>query len=117
MLFLSDEDFNNRIVRGLLRRFPHLDLVRVQDVNLAGKHDTKVLEWAARKGRLVLTHDFATMLDFAYSRIERGLPMPGVIALTQDFPIGEAIEELSVLIEYSLENEWENQVVFIPLKN
>ena len=109
MLFLSDEDFNNRIVRGLLRRFPHLDLVRVQDVNLAGKHDTKVLEWAAREERLVLTHDFATMLDYAYSRIERGLPMPGVIALTQDFPIGEAIEELAVLIEYSLENDKQNR--------
>lgn len=117
MLLLSDEDFNNRIVRGLLRRFPSLDLVRVQDVGLAGKHDTKVLEWAAREERLVLTHDFATMLDFAYNRIERGLPMPGIIALTQDFPIGEAIEELIVLIEYSLENEWENQVVFIPLRN
>jgi predicted nuclease of predicted toxin-antitoxin system len=117
MLLLSDEDFNNRIVRGLLRRFPSLNLVRVQDVDLVGKHDTKVLEWAAREGRLVLTHDFATMLDFAYNRIERGLRMPGVIALTQDFPIGKAIEELAVLIEYSLENEWENQVVFIPLKN
>ncbi len=117
MLFVSDEDFNNRIVRGLLRRLPRLDLVRAQDVGLAGKHDTKVLEWAANERRLVLTHDFATMLDFAYSRIERGLPMPGVIALSQDFPIGEAIEELTILIEYSLENEWENQVVFLPLKN
>ena len=69
MLFLSDEDFNNRIVRGLLRRFPLLDLVRAQDVGLAGKHDTEVLEWAATEGRLVLTHDFATMLDFAHNRV------------------------------------------------
>jgi predicted nuclease of predicted toxin-antitoxin system len=117
MHLLSDEDFNNRIVRGLLRRFPLLDLVRAQDVGLAGKHDTEVLEWAAREARLVLTHDFATMLDFAYSRVERGLQMPGVIALSQDFPIGEAINELIVLIEYSLEDEWKNQVVFLPLKN
>ena len=58
MLLLSDEDFNNRIVRGLLRRFPSLDLLRVQDAGLAGKHDTKVLEWAANENRLVLTHDF-----------------------------------------------------------
>lgn len=65
MLFLSDEDFNNRIVRGILRRFPIFGLVRAQDVGLAGKHDTEVLEWSAREGRLVLTHDFATMLDFA----------------------------------------------------
>ena len=117
MLLLSDEDFNNRIVRGLLRRLPLLNLVRAQDVGLVGKHDTKILEWAANEERLVLTHDFATMLDYAYNRIETGLRMPGVIALSQNLPIGEAIEELTTLIELSLENEWENQVVFIPLRN
>ncbi|MGI8467151.1 MAG: DUF5615 family PIN-like protein [Pyrinomonadaceae bacterium] len=116
MLLLSDEDFNNRIVRGLLRRFPFLDLARAQDVGLAGKHDTEVLEWAANEKRLVLTHDFATMLDYAYSRIEQDLRMPGLVAISQDLPIGEAIEELTIFIECSLENEWENQVVFIPLK-
>ena len=31
LLFLSDEDFNRRIVRGLRRRLPALDIVRVQD--------------------------------------------------------------------------------------
>jgi len=116
MKLISDEDFNNRIVRGLLRRFSALDLVRVQDVSLGGKHDTEVLAWAAKENRLVLTHDFATMLDFAYNRVADNLKMPGVIAVPQDLPIGEAIEEISTLIEYSLENEWENQVVFIPLR-
>jgi predicted nuclease of predicted toxin-antitoxin system len=117
MKFISDEDFNNRIVRGLLRRFPELDLVRVQDVGLTEKHDTEVLAWSGREGRLVLTHDFATMLDFAYSRVADALEMPGVIAVPQDLPIGEAIAELSTLIECSLENEWKDQVVFIPLRN
>jgi predicted nuclease of predicted toxin-antitoxin system len=116
MKLISDEDFNNRIVRGLLRRFSTLDLVRVQDAGLDGKHDTEILAWAAQENRLVLTHDFATMLDFAYNRVADGLEMPGVIAVPQDLPVGEAIEEISTLIEYSLENEWENQVVFIPLK-
>lgn len=116
MKLISDEDFNNRIVRGLLRRFSALDLVRIQDVGLAGMPDTKILAWAARENRLVLTHDFATMIDFAYSRAADGLEMPGVIAVPQDLPIGESIEEISTLVEYSLENEWENQVVFVPLK-
>src|SRR5437868_1163394 len=36
-----DEDFDNRIVRGLLRLLPTLDIVRVQDVGLLGiKPDT-----------------------------------------------------------------------------
>jgi predicted nuclease of predicted toxin-antitoxin system len=116
MKLLSDEDFNGRIVRGLLRRFSSLDLVRAQDVELNGKPDSIVLAWAAQENRLVLTHDFATMLDFAYNRVTDGLNMPGVIAVPQDLAIGEAIEEISTLIECSLENEWENQVVFVPLK-
>jgi hypothetical protein len=116
MKLLADEDFNGRIVRGLLRRFPALDLVRVQDVGLIEHHDTLVLAWAAQENRLVLTHDFATMIDFAYNRIAENLPMPGVIAVPQDLAIGETIDEILLLIECSDENEWDNQVVFIPLK-
>ena len=32
--FVTDEDFDNRILRGLLRRLPELEIVRIQDVNL-----------------------------------------------------------------------------------
>ena len=44
----ADENFNNDIVRGLRRRNPHLDLVRVQDVELSAADDPAVLEWAAQ---------------------------------------------------------------------
>jgi len=30
----ADENFNNDIIRGLLRRKPDLDIVRIQDVGL-----------------------------------------------------------------------------------
>jgi hypothetical protein len=30
----ADEDFNNDILRGILRRKPDLDIVRIQDVGL-----------------------------------------------------------------------------------
>jgi hypothetical protein len=40
----TDEDFNNRIVRGLLRRNPDLDIVRAQDAGLRGRGDLEVLE-------------------------------------------------------------------------
>ena len=37
--FLADEDFDNDIVRGMLRRLPTLDLVRAQDVGRSGALD------------------------------------------------------------------------------
>jgi len=117
LLFLSDEDFNRRIVRGLRRRLPLLDIVRVQDVGLITRPDTEVLEWAANENRVVLTHDVTTMSKHAFDRVEKGLAMPGVIEVSQDVPIGEAIEDLVLIAECSLENEWHNQVLYLPLKS
>lgn len=56
----ADENFNNDIVRGLRRRMPELDIVRIQDAGLSGADDPTVLEWAAREGRILLTHDVST---------------------------------------------------------
>jgi hypothetical protein len=115
--FLADEDFNRRILRGLRRRLPSLDVVRVQDVGLITRPDTEVLEWAANENRIVLTHDVTTMSKHAFDRIEQGLPMSGVIEVSQERQIGEAIEELILIAECSLENEWQNQVIFLPIKS
>ncbi len=113
LLFLSDEDFNRRIVRGLRRRLPRLDIVRVQDSGLITRPDTEILESAANENRVVLTHDVTTMSKHAFDHANQGLMMPGVIEVSQDVPIGEAIEELVLIAECSLENEWHNQVIYL----
>lgn len=46
MKFLADENFDNRIVPGLLLRQPDLDIVRVQDLAISGADDPTVLAWA-----------------------------------------------------------------------
>ena len=112
---LADENFNNDIVRGLLRKKPDLDIVRVQDVGLRGAEDPVILEWAANEGRLVLTHDAATMAYYAYERVKRGLSMPGVIEVADDLPLSQVIEDLLLLAEYSNKGEWESQVIYLPL--
>lgn len=84
----ADEDFDNRIVRGLLRRNRGLDIVRVQDIGLSEADDPAILEWAAREGRVLLTHDASTMTRHAYDRVRAGAPMPGVFEVPQALPIG-----------------------------
>lgn len=111
----ADENFNGDIVRGLRRRNPELDLVRVQDVGLSGADDSSVLEWAAREGRVVVTHDISTLANYAFERVAAGRPMPGVFAVNSRAPIGSAIDGLLLLVECSLNDEWEGQVRFLPL--
>lgn len=115
LLLISDENFNNDIVRGLLRRKPDLDIVRVQDVGLRGKDDPTILEWAAQEGRVVLTHDAATMAHYAYERVTANKSMPGVIEVADDLPLGAVIEDILLLVEYSHSLEWEGRVVYLPI--
>lgn len=111
---LVDEDFDNDILRGVLRRSPGLDIVRVQDVGLRSQEDPIVLKWAAEQNRVVITHDVSTMKSHAYARIGAGLRMPGLFALPQSVPIRIAIEDLLLLAECSTEGEWEGQVRHLP---
>ncbi len=56
MKLLADEN-DNTLVRGLLRRRPSINIVRVQDVGLSGENDPIILAWAAQENRILLTHD------------------------------------------------------------
>ncbi|MBZ0170470.1 hypothetical protein MELA_02928 [Candidatus Methylomirabilis lanthanidiphila] len=113
---LADENFNNDIVRGLLRRKPDIDIVRTQDVGLSGTDDPTMLEWAARHGRVLLTHDVTTITRHAYERVQADQPMPGVFEVSRAVPIGTAIEDILLLTEYTLEGEWEGQIRYLPLR-
>jgi predicted nuclease of predicted toxin-antitoxin system len=59
---LTDENFNQYILRGLRRRLPRLDFVMVKDVSLAGLPDLVLLKWAANEQRIILTHDLKTLV-------------------------------------------------------
>ncbi len=114
--FAADENFNGAIVRGLLRRQPTLDLVRVQDTGHSGINDPDLLAWAAREQRVILSHDVATLRQYAEDRVRAGLPMPGVFEVGEHLSIREAIEDLLLIAECSQQGEWEGQVYFLPLQ-
>jgi hypothetical protein len=41
--------------------------------------------------------------------------MPGVFEVGTSVPIGRAIDDLILIVECSLEGEWEGQVRYLPL--
>lgn len=113
--FLADENFNGKVVRGALARNPLLDILRWQDIGREGEDDPIVLEWATKQGRILLTHDAETMVGFAYERIKTDLPMLGVVVANPDLPIRIVIQDLLLIAEASLEGEYQNQVIYLPL--
>lgn len=111
--FISDQDFNSRIIIQLRHRIPGLDLISVRDVGLASTPDPSILEWAADYGRVVLTHDINTMKPFAQSRVDTGLPMPGLIVVRQQLRVGQAIESIEFIALTTAEGGLEGQIITI----
>jgi hypothetical protein len=111
----SDENFDGDILRGLYRRRPELDVVRVQDVGLSATSDPDILAWAAVEGRILLTHDRDTMPHFAYQRVKAGQAMPGVFLVSDQMPIGQAIDELLLAVDCLTPEECKDYVRFFPL--
>lgn len=113
--YLTDEDFDGDVLEGLLRRLPDLDIVRVQDVGLAGQEDPVILAWAEEHDRIVLTHDRRTMTVHANARLRAGQRVAGVCVVRQLLSVGRAIDELLLVVQCSRKEDWENQVRYLPL--
>lgn len=94
-----DENFNNDILRGLLRRCPRLNEVRAQDAGLRSADDTAVLAWAAAERRLLVSHDVSTTVRFAFERVGAGKPMPGLVEVGSELSLATAIEDLLLIAE------------------
>jgi predicted nuclease of predicted toxin-antitoxin system len=111
-----DENFDHHILRALLRRVPDLDVKTVQQESLQGAGDPDVLAWAASEGRVLLTHDVQTITRFAYERVERGEPMPGVIEIPSRATVTEILDDLVLVVSCSAAADCKDQVVYLPLR-
>src|SRR5260370_9119900 len=82
----SDGDVHGEIIRGLRRRVPEIDLVRVQDALPEGTPDTEVLAWAAAENRILITNDRNTIIGIPYQRVAAPDPLPALIATPHKQP-------------------------------
>lgn len=113
--FLADHDVNEHILAGMLRQEPEFQLLRLRDVGMSDADDANVLEFAYSTNLLVVSHDVNTMPAAAYSRLSAGKSFPGLLMIQQALPIAVAIEDLILIWAASEMEEWEDQVVFLPL--
>jgi hypothetical protein len=56
------------------------------------------------------------MTRYAYERVRADKPMPGVFEVSRTVPVGLAIEEILLIVKFSLEGAWEGQVRYLPLR-
>jgi hypothetical protein len=112
--FQADADLDGRVLRGLRRVAPEIDIRTAADAALAGLEDPEVLRIAADSGRMLVSQDRRTMPEH-FARFAAGARSPGVILLREAIPISTAIEEFLLMWSASDAEEWEGRLVWIPL--
>ncbi len=111
--FQADADLRRSIVTGLRRRQPEIDFQTAQLAQLEGLEDRMVLQQAAEQGRILVSHDFASMpLHFASFLARR--KSPGIFLISQKPPVREAIDGLLLAWEASEPEDWLNKVTYLP---
>jgi predicted nuclease of predicted toxin-antitoxin system len=112
--FQADADLDGRVLRGLRRAAPGVDIRTAADAGLAGLDDSEVLQIAAESGRILVSQDRRTMPGH-FSRYVAGAESPGVILLREAISISAAIEDLALISTASEAEEWIDRLVWIPL--
>jgi hypothetical protein len=114
IIFQADADLDGRILRGLRRVAPELNMWTAAEAGLAAVEDSEVLRLAAEAGRILISQDRSTMPD-QFQRFISKSQSPGVILLRARVPIAVAIEELLLIWAASEAEEWINRLAWIPL--
>src|SRR5438874_9725103 len=94
--FQADADLDGRILRGLRRVAPEVDVRTAAEAGLAALEDPEVLRLAAEAGRILISQDRSTM-PAHFQRFVSRSQSPGVILLRARVPIAVAIEELLLI--------------------
>ena len=112
---LTDENFDENILRGLRRRLTEPDFLSVRDAGLAGQPDTFLLNWALQENRTILTHDRKTMTKDAEKLVAKGEPMAGLIFVPNTLAIGRAINNLELVLMCYSQSDMRDRVQRLPL--
>jgi len=121
-VWLADENFDNDILRGLRRRDPRFDAVRVQDIlDSVGR-----IIRQSSNGRVLMSESFRPTMFlpdprcfYAGTRDPPNLRTSAhnspVVFVPKSTPIGSAIHDIGLLDRASVEADWIAGVIYLPL--
>jgi hypothetical protein len=115
--YLMDENVAPAYATQLRQRKRDLVIRAVGEPDTPSKStlDPEILLWCEEYGFLLVTNNRTSMPVHLADHIAQGRHVPGIFILNPDWSIGQNLDELILIAEGSFDDEYQDQIVFLPL--
>ena len=115
--YLIDENTTPALADQLRRQQPELNVASVGDdvAPPKGTLDPEILLWIEAHGFTLITRNRKSMPEHLSDHLEIGHHIPGILTLRPKASLGEIIEDLLLIWELSEDDEYQDQIIHIPL--
>jgi Domain of unknown function (DUF5615) len=80
-----------------------------------GTLDPEILIWCEEYDFILVTNNCKSMPGHLRDHIAANRHMPGIFLLNPEFGIGQNIDELLLIVDGSLDGEYQDQIIHLPL--
>ncbi|NES69142.1 MAG: hypothetical protein F6K24_29900 [Okeania sp. SIO2D1] len=117
MKYLLDENLPPLYQQQLLEWQPDLVVVAIGDKNVPpkGKKDPEILRSIQDNGFILVTNNRSSMPVHLAELLAESGHVPGILVLRPGANIGRVIEDLIAIAGASFEDEYRDQIAYIPL--
>ena len=115
--YLLDENVDPVYRRELLKREPTMTvwLMGMPGTSPLGTLDPDILRWCEAHGFLLVTNNRKSMPVHLSDHLATGEHIPGIFELNPNMSMGETIEELWLIWNVSEVQEYQDQIVYLPI--
>jgi len=115
--YLLDENVDPLFRRELLKREPTLVIWNIGSPGApsARTRDPDILRWCEENAFILVTNNRKSMPRHLRDHLAEDRHIPGIFELNPDMSIGATIEELLLIWAASLEDEYRDRIVYLPV--
>ena len=115
--YLIDENMHPSYKKQLLLKGSNLVVYTVGELGAPplSTLDPEILLWCETNNFVLVTNNRKSMPVHLVDHLAQGHHIPGIITLNPDMSIGETIEELILIAEASLTDEYRDRIGYLPV--
>lgn len=115
--YILDENVDLAYQIQLLKRNSSLVVFAVGDPGMPPKStlDPEILCWCEEQNLVLVTNNRASMPIHLADHIAQGRHVPGIFILNSNLSMGRTIDELIIIAETALDDEYQDVITYLPV--